>query len=73
MISAEDILTAKVFEQSVDSIQMDLWEKFQHVHSDDVEKLRVISLQSWAVKEFVGELERRMRSGAESRINQRKV
>jgi hypothetical protein len=73
MISAEDILTSKVFEQAVDSIQMDLWERFQQVQAGDAEKLQDISLKSWAVREFVGELERRMRNGAESRINQRKV
>ena len=73
MISAEDILTSKVFEQASDSIQMDLWERVQRAQSGDVEELQAVSLQSWAVKELVGELEHRMRSGAESRINQRKV
>jgi hypothetical protein len=73
MITAEDILTSKVFEASVDNIKLDLWEEFERLAPTDKEQLQVIALKNWALREFIGELERRMTSGAESRINRRKV
>jgi hypothetical protein len=73
MINAEDILQSKVFEQAVSSIKLELWEQFQRIPADDKEQLQGLSLKSWALREFIGELERRMSSSAESRINQRKV
>jgi hypothetical protein len=73
MVTAEDILSSKVFEQAVDSIKVEMFEQFQRIPADDKEQLQGLSLKSWALREFVGELERRMSSSAESRINQRKV
>jgi hypothetical protein len=73
MVTAEDILSSKVFEQAVDSIKVEMFEQFQRIPADDKEQLQGLSLKSWALREFIGELERRMSSSAESRINQRKV
>jgi hypothetical protein len=71
MIRAEDILSSKVFDDAINEIRSDLWERFQDVPAGDTEQLQGLSLKSWALREFVGELERRMTSSAETRINRR--
>ena len=73
MINAEDILSSKVFDDAINEIRMDLWEKFQTVPAGDKEQLQELSLKSWALREFVGELERCMTSSVETRINRGKV
>jgi hypothetical protein len=73
VINAGDILSSKVFDDAITEIRKDLWEKFQSVPAGDKEQLQELSLKSWALREFVGELERRMTSSVETRINQGKV
>jgi hypothetical protein len=71
MINAEDILYSKVFDDAINEIRLDIWDKFQNVPAGDTEQLQGLSLKSWALREFVGELERRMTSSVETRINRR--
>lgn len=71
MINAEDILSSKVFDDAINEIRLDLWERFQSVPPGEAEQLQGLSLKSWALSEFVAELQRRMTSSVETRINRR--
>jgi hypothetical protein len=69
VITAQDIVESKVWQETVSTLEAELWEQFQQVPPDHAAGLTGISHKFWALREVCAELERVARSGAERRGN----
>lgn len=67
MITAQDIIESQVWQETVRTLETELWEEFQQVPPDHQAGLQGISLRLWALREVMLELERVAKSGAERR------
>jgi hypothetical protein len=71
MITAQDILESKVFDDVFKEIEADLWEQFKRADPTKSESLQGVSLRLWGLGQVRSELERRMTKGVETHINGR--
>ena len=67
MISAQDIFGSKAWQETVATLEAELWDQFQQVPPDHAAGLTGISHKFWALREVCAELERVANSGAERR------